>query len=302
MIQVAVLVSDNMLPGHPEERADAFERDEQLSKLRPAFRAADMSVELVRWRETAALAERFDVVLPLFVWDYFEGNQSEFLRQVTEASRQTHVLNDVATLRWNSDKRYLNDLASRGAAVIPTIITDSVSESDVRAACREFGTEQLVIKPLVGGGAWRQVLLHQSAPLPAPDLLPPGEAMLQPYLSSVTRAGEISLIFFDGKFSHGVRKRPKDGDYRIQSIYGGKEERCIPSRSELETAVAVLNVLDSTPLYARVDLLTGADGGLVLIELELIEPYLYMNHSEGIGGDNKAARMLTAALAERMRM
>jgi len=170
----------------------------------------------------------------------------------------------------------------------------------VARAFEELETDTLVIKPQVGGGAWRQVLYKQGDPFPSKDELPPEEAMIQAFLPSVVEEGEYSFLYFGGKFSHGLIKRPKKGDYRIQSYYGGTEETYEPTTQERNSARAVLNALDFTPLYARVDLLRGRDGKLKLIELEMIEPYLYLAHAEGEGGENKGAQKLAEALAKHL--
>ena len=125
--------------------------------------------------------------------------------------------------------------------------------------------------------------------------------MVQAFLPSVTCEGEYSFLYFGGNFSHALVKRPKDGDYRIQSIYGGTEETYTPTTPERESARSVLDALDYTPLYARVDLLRGLDGRLKLIELEMIEPYLYLSHAEGEGGENKGALKLAEALARKLK-
>ena len=112
--------------------------------------------------------------------------------------------------------------------------------------------------------------------------------------------GEYSFLYFGGRFSHAVRKTPKSGDYRIQSIYGGAEETYTPTQSERDHARAILDVLDETLLYARVDLLRGLDGTLKLIELECIEPYLYLPHAKGEGGENEGAQNFAKALLRRL--
>ena len=152
----------------------------------------------------------------------------------------------------------------------------------------------------MGGGAWRQVLYKKGDPFPNKDALPPEGAMIQAFLPSVTEEGEYSFLYFGGHFSHGLIKRPKAGDYRIQSVYGGSEETYVPNSQERGSARAVLDALDFTPLYARVDLLRGRDGKLKLIELEMIEPYLYMGHAEGEAGENKGAQKLAESLAKRL--
>ena len=297
-----MLASDNMMPGHPEERADAFERDLQLNLLEPAFARHDMEISIVRWREAARRATEFSAMLPLFAWDYFEGNEREFFEQLEQASHDTVVLNDVTIMKWNSTKSYLDCLSDRGVPVIPTKTVDSVCEESVKTTFCELSTDTLVIKPLVGGGAWRQVLLHRSDKFPKPDALPPAGALVQAYLPSVCSEGEYSLVTIDGKYSHAAVKRPKSGDYRIQSIHGGTEETYPPSASEIQTAEHVVAALDVVPLYARVDLLRGLDDELKLIELELIEPYLYLPHADSSTGRNAAAEKFAMALSRRLRL
>lgn len=298
MKKVAILASDNMMPGHPNQRDDFFERDEEMGKLIPAFAAQGIKLDLIRWREAAEKADDYDAMLPLLVWDYFEGNEAAFTAEMAKAEAKTKLFNRFKTLNWNSNKSYLDELEREGAPVISTITMDRVTETGVARAFEELETDTLVIKPQVGGGAWRQVLYKKGEPFPGKDTLPPEGAMIQAFLPSVTEEGEYSFLYFGGKFSHGLIKRPKKGDYRIQSIYGGTEETYEPSTQERASARAVLNALDFTPLYARVDLLRGRDGKLKLIELEMIEPYLYLSHSKGEGGENKGAQKLAEALAK----
>lgn len=301
MKKIAILASDNMLPGHADERADSFERDEEMGKLVPAFAAHGMEAQLVRWREIGERAGEFDAVLPLLVWDYFEGHEQDFLSQLAKAEAVTQVFNDYKCVKWNARKSYLDELERAGAPVIRTIVLDRVNEKDIAKAFDTLGTDKVVIKPQVGGGAWKQVLYTKGEPFPAKDTLPPAEAMVQAFLPSVVEEGEYSFLYFGGQFSHGLIKRAKKGDYRIQSLYGGTEEIYAPTQAERNAARAVLDALDFTPLYARVDLLRGRDGKLKLIELEMIEPYLYLAYADGERGDNKGAQKLAAALAKRLK-
>ena len=300
MKKVAILASDNMLPGHPEQRADFFERDEQMAKLVPAFAAQDMILDLIPWRGSSEVADNYDAILPLFVWDYFEGNEAAFTAEMAKVETQTHLFNDFSTLKWNANKTYLDELERQGAPVIGTITVERVNETAVKKAFEELRTDKLVIKPQIGGGAWRQVLYKKGDPFPEKDTLPPEGAMIQAFLPSVIEEGEYSFLYFGGQFSHGLIKRPKKGDYRIQSLYGGTEDTYVPSGAERASARSVLNVLDFTPLYARVDLLRGLDGKLKLIELEMIEPYLYLSHAEGEGADNLGAQKLAEVLAKKL--
>jgi hypothetical protein len=300
MKKVAVLASDNLLPGSNKPREDVFELDEEMGKLIPAFKHHGIELDLIRWREAAAKAAEYDAFLPLLVWDYFEGNEASFMAEIAKASESTQIFNNFEILKWNANKSYLDELEGAGAPVIETYNLDRVTETGVAKAIEELRTDKVVIKPQIGGGAWRQVLYETGQPFPDRDTLPPGGALVQAFLPSVLEEGEYSFLYFGGQFSHGLIKRPKAGDYRIQSIYGGTEETYVPSNQERGAARAVLDALDYTPLYARVDLIRGLDGKLKLIELEMIEPYLYLAHAEGEGGDNKGALKLAEALIKKL--
>lgn len=300
MIKIALLISDNLLPDVTDARPDRFELVEEVEKLTPALAQHGMALEEVRWREIADRAGEFGAILPLMVWDYFEGNEEAFLSAIAKAEKITPVFNSFDMLKWNSDKSYLDDLAAKGAPVIRTLTVDRVSPKNVERAFETLDCETVVIKPQIGGGAWRQALYKRGDPFPDSQDLPPEEALIQPFLSSVKEEGEYSFLYFGGRFSHAVRKTPKAGDYRIQSSYGGAEETYAPSQEERDRARDILDVLDVTPLYARVDLLRGEDGTLKLIELECIEPYLYLPHAKGEGGDNEGAQKFAKALKARL--
>lgn len=300
MTKIALLISDNLLPDTKNGRPDVFELIEEAGKLTPAFASHGMELIQVRWREIEARAAEFDAILPLFVWDYFEGNEVDFLRAIAKAEAVTPVFNSFDIIKWNADKAYLDALHARGADVIRTLSVDHVTETHVARAFEELGTDTLVIKPRIGGGAWRQVLYKKGEPFPKAEDLPPEGALMQPFLPSVVEEGEYSFLYFGGRFSHAARKTPKKGDYRIQSIYGGAEETYTPTEVERNHARAILDVLDDVLLYARVDLLRGLDGTLKLIELECIEPYLYLPHAKGEGGENEGAQKLAKALKAKL--
>lgn len=298
---IAILFSDDLLPENQhQDPALAIECNKQLEQIGPAFDKAGLTFEAVPWRSAAAVAERYSAALPLFVWDYFEGNEVAFAQAATEVSQKTVLLNPVEQLHWNANKRYLDDLSQSGASVIETIIVDRIEPEDIVQAFEQFGVDKLVIKPLVGGGAWRQVLLERGDPFPDRKQLPPAEAMIQAFQPSVIAEGEFSFLFFNGKFSHALVKRAARGDYRIQAIYGGTEEVYSPTNDEKISAARILQSLPTMPLYARVDLLRGGDGQLKLIELELIEPFLYLAYSGEADGINIGATRLANCLLDRL--
>jgi glutathione synthase/RimK-type ligase-like ATP-grasp enzyme len=300
MTKIALLISDNLLPNAENTRPDRDELVEQMGKLIPAFASQGLELVEVRWREIEERAEEFAAILPLMVWDYFEGNEVAFLEAIDIAEKITPVFNPSDILKWNADKSYLDGLAACGASVIRTLTVERVTEANVAQAFEELDCETLVIKPQIGGGAWRQALYKKGDSFPDAESLPPDGALIQPFLSSVTDEGEYSFLYFGGTFSHAVRKTPKSGDYRIQSIYGGAEETYTPTEEEKDRAQTILETMDSMPLYARVDLLRGDDGTLKLIELECIEPYLYLPHAPGEGAANEGAQKLATALKSKL--
>jgi len=153
-----------------------------------------------------------------------------------------------------------------------------------------LGSDDVVWKRQVGAGAFGQ---HRLRPMdPVPPM--PHPMMAQPFLPAIETEGELSFIFIDGAFCHALVKRAAPGDYRIQSTYGGVETAVDPSIADLDAAHAILGALDTPPLYARVDMLRAEDGGLVLMELELIEPFLYPLQGPRLG------EMMAQALARRL--
>ena len=300
MKKIAILASDNMMPSALAQRDDSHERDEQMRKLYPAFLAQNMCLDIISWKSAAYQAKHYDAILPLFVWDYFDDNEMQFIKEMEKVDATTNLYNSIDTIKWNSKKSYLKELEKRGAPVIRTINANSASPINIAKAFETLSTDRLVIKPLIGAGAWRQVLYNKGDTFPSRELLPPGPTMIQPFLPSVRGEGEYSLIFFGNDYSHALIKKPKSGDYRIQSLYGGTEETYSPTINEINEAQKILNTLAFEPLYARVDLLRGNDGELKLIELEMIEPYLYLSHSTGTETNNTGAQKLASALIKKL--
>ena len=211
-------------------------------------------------------------------WDYWDHHDA-FLETLKRIETSTRLFNSAALVQWNSHKGYLRSLEAKGARLIPTLWVDQVDAASAADAFTQLGSEDLVFKRQVGAGADGQYRLSPTRALP--DM--PHPMMVQPFLSRIQEEGEFSFIFIDGRFSHALLKTAKSGDYRIQSTYGGQETPITPDQADLADAEAVLKFLDETPLYARVDMLRGGDGRLLLMELELIEPYLYPLEGPDLG-------------------
>lgn len=260
-----------------------------IDALRAPFAERGMSVHDVDWASEDEDWASFDAAMIGTTWDYWD-HQDRFLQRLSEIEAVTPLFNSAGLVRWNSHKGYLRELEARGAKMIPTLWIDDVTPEDASAAFETLKSDDLVFKRQVGAGADGQYRLSPSEPLPEM----PHPMMVQAFQKTIQTEGEISFIYIDGNFCHALTKHAARGDYRIQSTYGGFERVYAPSEGDLEAAKAVLDTLDETPLYARVDMLRSEADDLLLMELELIEPYLYP-----IEGPELGARM-AAAVARRL--
>jgi hypothetical protein len=283
-MKIAYLSSRVTLPGSPIRRSDAFEHDYMMAALVPAFAAHAMTLVDISWDDGDADWTSFDAAIIGTTWDYWD-RLDEFLTTLERIGRQTKLFNPVELVRWNIRKTYLKHLEAKGARLIPTLWLETVTREDVENAFDTLASDDLVFKRQVGAGAKDQHRLKRSDPVP--DM--PHAMMAQPFLKMIQDEGEISFIFIDAAFSHALIKQAATGDYRIQSTYGGTEQPVDPSPADLAAAQAVIAMLESVPLYARVDMLRGQDGRLLLMELELIEPYLYPREGKDLGARMAAA-------------
>ncbi|MCD0450818.1 hypothetical protein LO762_16695 [Actinocorallia sp. API 0066] len=265
--------------------------DEDTPALIGELAALGHHAEAVRWDGPADWAA-YDLVMVRSTWDYHD-RRGEFLEWARSVPR---LENPAEVLTWNTDKRYLRDLEAAGVPVVPTLWDP--------AGLPEW--PDYVIKPAVSAGARDTARWSADEAGPAAEhlsrLRSEGRTvMVQPYLDAVDSAGETALIFFDGVFSHAVRKAPilKAGAGIQPAIADTKDEReqiaaRAASPAELALGGRVLQTVPGRPLYARVDLIPGPDGAPVLLELELTEPSLFLGHAPG------AAARLAAALARRL--
>ena len=281
-MRVAFLTASCMFKSSPDARKDHWEHDLEFGALQPACAAVGVQLEARIWDSPDFDPAVYDAIVVGTCWDYLE-KPAAFGECLTRCASESRLLNSLDIIRWNKRKTYLKDLADRGAPMIPTIWAEAASAETINAAFEALGCDDIVVKPVLGAGAWRQARIRKGEPLPAADKLPPADCMIQPFLPSVSNEGEYAFLFFNRQFSHCALKRPADGDYRVQSEYGGSESIHEPSEEELALAQSVLESVEGELLYARVDMLRGLDGKLALIELELIEPYLYPEQGPEIG-------------------
>ena len=201
-------------------------------------------------------------------------------------------------LRWNSDKVYLEELGAKGVPTIPSHLVEAMDEAAL-AEARAKWRDDIVIKPPVSASATGTFLLKAGDAVPAEV---EGRRMLiQPYLQSIARTGEYSLMLFDGQFSHAILKTPRAGDFRVQPHLGGSEQPCAPPGGAEALARAALAAAPAEAVHARVDMAVDDSGTLRIMELELIEPALWLQHAPDKGAAFASAvrRAIEQPLANR---
>lgn len=233
-----------------------------------------ISSELISWRASLDWS-LFDLVVIRTPWDYFL-HLEEFLSWVEDVEQVTKVLNSSRILRWNSHKKYLKELSSLGVPTVPTLWVNKNQQSDDLINSIEWPI--VVVKPAVSIGAIG-ALKGQSKDNHVKQHLEEevkkGDIMIQPFLESVADFGELSLIYFNGVYSHSILKKPQQGDYRVQDAYGGTNALYEPEIEAQKIGDQVLSYLPDFSLYARVDLVKYQNQWL-LMELEAIEPELFL--------------------------
>ena len=190
--------------------------------------------------------------------------------------------NPLEVVRWNVRKTYLQELQDRGITIVPTQFVQSPTVSQMRGMFEVFASDQIVIKPVVGANANDTFWLRQdssAAELQQIEALYSRRlALLQPFIPSVTEYGETSLVFFGGEYSHSVLKTPQTGDFRVQEEHGSRIQSIVPNPALIEFSQRVLAPIPQRTLYARVDLVELPNGQPAVMELELIEPSLYLSY------------------------
>jgi glutathione synthase/RimK-type ligase-like ATP-grasp enzyme len=249
-----------------------------------------VAVQAVAWDDPLADWSSYDLVVLRSPWDYTERHEQFTAWALTVQ----HLVNPATVVEWNIDKRYLAELAAAGIPVTPTTF---VAPSDSWQP--PAGDGEYVIKPSVSAGSRDTGRYGPASAAEAVAhmrrLQRDGRlVMVQPYLSAVDSHGETALLYFDGVFSHAIRKGPLlDGpDSGLEGLY--KQEDITPrtaTAAELAVGDAVVKTLPAGLLYARVDLIPDRDGNPLLLELELTEPSLFFGYAE-----NAASRYADAIL------
>jgi len=234
--------------------------------------------EFVVWRH-AVDWRKYEGVVIRSTWDY-QQHLPAFLSVLQEIDTQSRLANPLDILSWNSDKKiYLQDVEKRGGQIIPTIWGDSkIDDHLIQQWFEQFQTDELVIKPTVGANAQDAFRLERGA-RDVNELRKTFDQrsyMVQPFMRGIVEEGEFSLFYFNGDYSHTILKTPQVGDFRVQEEHGGEIKPFEPSAELLATGEKIVQCISPTPLYARVDFVRTESGEFAVVELELIEPSMYL--------------------------
>jgi glutathione synthase/RimK-type ligase-like ATP-grasp enzyme len=254
----------------------ALDEDSQL--LIPALRELGLEVSPVVWSDSATQWDTFDLVVVRSTWDY-SARRDEFLAWADRIP-SGRLWNPADLLRWNTHKSYLSEFEQAGVPTVPTRWQAAGSFVNLQAVMEKEAWPAAIVKPAVSAGARHTMLVDRGNISEGQALLEQElrhrDMMIQPYLSAVATSGELSLLYFDGRFSHAVRKTPAPGDFRVQERHGGATVSVAATSQEQAIGRRVLDALHAETLYARVDLLPGTGGELLLVELEIVEPGMFL--------------------------
>lgn len=258
---------------------DNILRDDQL--LQTALAGHGISSVRIDWASPDVDWSRFRCAVFRTTWDYFE-RQREFTVWLDRVRKQTRLCNDAALIDWNMDKHYLADLEANGIPIVPSKFIERGSTLTLHELLDESGWEEAILKPCISGAARHTYRVNREGATQLEpvmrQLLTDESLILQPLQQSVLRDGEDTLMLFNGRFTHAVRKVPKPGDFRVQDDYGGTVHPHQPSDAQVEFAQRAMAACPSAPAYGRVDLVRDNHGNLAVMELELIEPELWLRN------------------------
>ncbi len=250
--------------------------------LQNALREHGITSIRVDWADPDVDWSNFQCAVFRTTWDYFD-RISEFRPWLEKASSQTRLYNKPSLIWWNLDKHYLADLEKKGIPIVPSLFFETGSTINLKNLLDETGWDEAVIKPCVSGAARHTYRINKNNAgdfqEKVQSLLAEESFILQPFISNVMDSGEDTLVIIDGQYTHAVRKLPKKGDFRVQDDHGGTVHSYQPTKEQIELAEKAMAACPSAPVYGRVDMVKDENKNWAVMELELIEPELWLREN-----------------------
>jgi len=253
--------------------------------LVPLLHARNIEAIPICWDDPGVNWQTYDAVLIRSVWDYHQ-RLHEFLAWFDLLDRlRVPCWNPTSLCRWNARKTYLRDMEGRGVRIVPTHWIGPKESIDLISLMSERNWDEVVIKPVVSASGDRTYRFSMSQAAEGQrsvdELSRHGELMIQPFVKDVLGPGEWSLIYLGGRYSHAVRKRAAQGEFRVQEEYGGETRAMVPPLVLIRSADEIANRIPFDWLYARIDgFEDAATGEFILAEFEALEPLLFLSYAE----------------------
>lgn len=265
---------------------------DEIHDLLPFLQGKGLDIHAEIWDDPLADWSKYDIALLRMPWDYTQKFEKfkEWLSKIEALG--IRLLNDYDTVRWNLDKHYLQEIDNAGYSLIPSVFLEQGWNGEISSLFDALNTDQIIIKPCISAGSRNTLKLQKDSAVSeasVTELLAQGAYIAQPFMEEIND-GEWSFTFFNGKYSHTILKKPQKGEFRVQQFFGGTIERLDPPQEYINQASSFLPAFAPNTLYARVDGLM-VNGRFMLMELELVEPFLYMAyHPEAPDNFYKALR------------
>ncbi|MEO1535909.1 MAG: hypothetical protein AAFS11_10190, partial [Planctomycetota bacterium] len=254
------------------------EPDPDQELMLEALSQAGLDVSLAPWDDDTIDWASYDLAVIRSTWNYHE-HLDAFKSWLDRASESTLLINPAPIVRWNLHKGYLRELEQAGLPIVPTAFVDANEPTDLASILNDRGWADVVIKPCVSAGSARTRRFADGFKPEAADFLASitatDDAMIQPFIPSVEDGGERSAIWIAGETTHAIVKQPRfDSD--DESVSDAKPI----TDAESDMLATCLDTVGEGLLYARLDTMRSTDGSLLISELELIEPSLFLLQSE----------------------
>ena len=253
--------------------------EEQL--LKSALENQGLTVDITYWNNPSYDWSKTRSLVFRTIWDYFE-RFDEFLLWLEEVRHQTQLINSYDLVKWNIDKHYLKELSEKGIKIVPTYFAKKNSKRNLAEIIELQQWKDVVIKPAISASAYKTFKILEetvnSNEKLFKDLLNQRDMLVQPFINTIEKFGEASLMVIDGKFTHAILKKAKPGDFRVQDDFGGTVHDYVPTKKEIEFAEMVIEKCKAKPLYGRVDIIWDNEKNFYLSELEIIEPELWLRN------------------------
>ncbi|MBO3116436.1 hypothetical protein J4050_06740 [Winogradskyella sp. DF17] len=296
MIYDCIVLTDNRYLNDSDDpyKHNVYYEDKLVVK---ALKDEGLKTERKAWDDITFDWSQTRCIIFRTTWDYFDRFDA-FSNWLNTVATQTYLINSEALIRWNLDKHYLQHLKNKGINIPETEFIEPRSKASLKELHSRSGWTKTVLKPCVSG-AGRHTYKLDSTNLDEyeilfKDLISKEAMMLQTFQHHIVKQGEMSLMLFDGEFTHAVLKKAKAGDFRVQDDFGGTVYQYQPTEAEIQFAQKAVKACPELPIYARVDIFIDNNNELAISELELIEPELWFRlHPQ-------AAKVLAKAIHKKL--